>query len=186
VGTYDLTINMGTISNTNVTLNGGTLTITPAPLTVTAMSYTRKQGENNPEFEMIYKGFKLDETEEALTTKPTATCDATVESEPGEYPIMLDGGEAQNYTFTYVHGLLTVEAADPEEPSIGDANGDGVVDVADVVAIVNFILGQPVENFIEAVSDANDDETIDVADVVAVVNIILTQGDATRRETFME
>ncbi len=58
----------------------------------------------------------------------------------------------------------------------GDANGDGVVDVADVVAIVNYILNKPGENFNEKAADVNNDSVIDVADVVAVVNIILTSG----------
>jgi hypothetical protein len=58
----------------------------------------------------------------------------------------------------------------------GDANGDGNVDVADVVAIVNYILNKPGENFNEKAADANNDGNIDVADVVAVVNIILTSG----------
>jgi hypothetical protein len=56
---------------------------------------------------------------------------------------------------------------------LGDANGDGVVDVADVVAIVNCILGEQGDNFVEAAADVNGDGIIDVADVVSVVNIIL-------------
>jgi hypothetical protein len=52
-----------------------------------------------------------------------------------------------------------------------------VVDVADVVEIVNFILEKPSEKFVEAAADANDDKVIDAADVVAVVNIILKGGN---------
>lgn len=55
----------------------------------------------------------------------------------------------------------------------GDANGDGVVDVADVVAVVNYILGKASGNFNEAAANINGDEEIDVADVVGIVNIIL-------------
>jgi hypothetical protein len=58
----------------------------------------------------------------------------------------------------------------------GDANGDGVVDVDDVVAIVNYILGEPSDNFHLDAADVNGDQVIDVSDVVGVVNIIL--GDA--------
>lgn len=58
----------------------------------------------------------------------------------------------------------------------GDANGDGVVDVADVVAIVNKILEKPSENFNEEAADINGDGVIDVSDVVSVVNIILKGG----------
>ena len=55
----------------------------------------------------------------------------------------------------------------------GDANGDGVVDVADVVAVVNYILGKASGNFNKAAANINGDEYIDVADVVGIVNIIL-------------
>ena len=58
----------------------------------------------------------------------------------------------------------------------GDANGDGTVDVEDVVAIVNKILGSPAANFNETAADVNGDGKIDVDDVVAVVNIILDSG----------
>ena len=59
----------------------------------------------------------------------------------------------------------------------GDANNDGVVDVADVVAIVNYILEKPAENFNFKTADVNGDEVIDAADVVGVVNIILDKGN---------
>ena len=55
----------------------------------------------------------------------------------------------------------------------GDANGDGVVDVADVLAIVNYILQQPADDFNRDAADVNGDNVIDVSDVVEVVNIIL-------------
>ena len=65
------------------------------------------------------------------------------------------------------------------EPVIlpGDANDDGVVDVADVVAIVNYILEKPAENFNMTAADVNGDNVIDAADVVSVVNIILSDSD---------
>ena len=60
----------------------------------------------------------------------------------------------------------------------GDVNGDGKVDVEDVVGIVNKILGEPAEGFIVANADVTGDGKIDVDDVVAVVNIILNANDA--------
>ena len=64
----------------------------------------------------------------------------------------------------------------------GDANNDQAVDVADVVAIVNYILGEPNDPFVEAAADVNGDGKIDVDDVVAVVNIILDSGQQNARE----
>ena len=64
----------------------------------------------------------------------------------------------------------------------GDANSDQAVDVADVVAIVNYILGEPNDPFVEAAADVNGDGKIDVDDVVAVVNIILEGGQQNARK----
>jgi hypothetical protein len=55
----------------------------------------------------------------------------------------------------------------------GDANGDGVIDVEDIVAIVNYILGSPASNFIPEAADYNSDNLIDVEDIVGVVNSIM-------------
>ena len=68
------------------------------------------------------------------------------------------------------------------EVKLGDANSDQAVDVADVVAIVNYILGEPNDPFVEAAADVNGDGKIDVDDVVAVVNIILDSGQQNARE----
>ena len=63
-----------------------------------------------------------------------------------------------------------------EEPTIitGDANGDGAVDAADVVSIVNYILGKPSSSFNEKNADANNDGQILVDDAVGTVNRIMS------------
>ena len=113
VGTYPIVISKGSVENYNDTYVNGTLTIEKAPLTITAKSYTRKQGEENPTFEAQYEGFKNNETSSVLTKQPVFSCDATEASEPGEYDITVSGAEAQNYKMSYVKGKLTVTAADP-------------------------------------------------------------------------
>ncbi len=55
----------------------------------------------------------------------------------------------------------------------GDANGDGTIDVTDIVAIANYILGRASSSFDEAAADVNGDGSVDVTDIVAVANIIL-------------
>lgn len=82
--------------------------IKKAPLKITAKDYTIKQGEALPTFEATYEGFKNDETETVLTTKPTYTTTATSTGEPGDYDIIVSGAEAQNYDITYVAGKLTI------------------------------------------------------------------------------
>ena len=108
VGTYPIMISKGSVTNSNVEYIDGTLTITKASLTVTANSYTRAEGEDNPSFDVTYSGFKNGETETVLTRNPTVTTSATTSSGPGTYDINVSGAEAQNYTFNYVKGTLTI------------------------------------------------------------------------------
>ena len=112
VGDYDIVIKQGTVKNTCLILVNATLTVTKAPLAVMAGTYTKKQGEDNPEFTLTYSGFKNGETEEILTKKPTATTTATKDSEPGEYEVTVSGGEAKNYELSYTNGKLIVTDAD--------------------------------------------------------------------------
>ena len=93
-------------------LKNGIYKVVPAMLTVTAKSYSRQQGEENPEFEYTIKGFKNKETEEVLTKKPVAFCEATKDSPAGRYEITFSGAEAANYDFEYVSGRLEVTAPD--------------------------------------------------------------------------
>ena len=110
VGTYPIVVKKGSVTNYNVTYVAGTLTITKAPLTIKAGTYTKKQGEKNPEFTLTYEGFKNNETKAVLTKQPTVSCNATESSTPGEYPVTVSGAEAQNYAITYVNGTLIVES----------------------------------------------------------------------------
>ena len=55
----------------------------------------------------------------------------------------------------------------------GDATGDGVVDIADVNAIINVMLGKVVTDELRAASDVNSDGLVDIADVNMVINIML-------------
>lgn len=168
VGTYDIIIKRGKETNFNVTYIKGKLTIKKAPLKITAKDYTIKQGEALPTFEATYEGFKNGETSSVLTKRPTITTTATSASAPGEYDITVSGAEAQNYEISYVKGKLTIIA-------LGDANGDGKVDAADIADIVNYMMGKPTSTrvFNEEAADVNDDGVVNAADVVQIANIIL-------------
>lgn len=109
VGSYPVVVERGSINYPNLKLVNGTLTITKAPLKVSVADYEREQGQPNPEFEVLYEGFRNGDDASALTVAPVATTTATADSEPGIYDIIVDGGEAQNYAFTYEGGKLTVK-----------------------------------------------------------------------------
>ena len=112
VGTYNIVISKGSVSNYNTTYVNGTLTIEKAPLKITAKSYTIKQGEALPSFDVTYEGFKNNETSDVLTKQPTIATTATSSSEAGVYDITASGAEAQNYEISYVAGKLTISPSD--------------------------------------------------------------------------
>ena len=64
----------------------------------------------------------------------------------------------------------------------GDVNGDGETNIADAMAVVNYILKRPSTSFIKTAADVNGDGEINIADAMAVVNIILKKP-ATARPT---
>ena len=150
----------------NVTYVEGTLTITKALLSVKAGTYTKKQGDPLPEFTLTYDGFKNNETEAVLTKQVVVSCDANMASEPGEYPITLSGAKAVNYDISYTNGkLIVTQAYTP-----GDVNGDGEVNVADLVAVSNHMAGD--ETVSKEKADVNSDGEVNVADLVAISNIM--------------
>ena len=56
---------------------------------------------------------------------------------------------------------------------LGDVNGDGIIDIADAVCIVNYVVGKPNTTFIEDAAEANSDGDIDIADAVHIVNLVV-------------
>ena len=59
----------------------------------------------------------------------------------------------------------------------GDANGDGVVNAADIVEAVNYRNGHPSNKFIFSAADMNNDEKINQTDIDMIVNLIFTTGN---------
>ena len=67
--------------------------------------------------------------------------------------------------------LYPVEVKDPNALLKGDVNRDGKVNVSDVTALINMILGVIEKD--EESADVNKDGKINVSDVTALINIIL-------------
>ena len=116
----------------------------------------------------MYEGFKNDDTEAVLTKKPSFTTTATSISELGEYEITVNGAEAQNYKISYINGTIKIVSFVP-----GDVNGDGVVNVTDIVATVNYIMEKPSDGFNKDAADLTGDGEINVTDIVMMVSIIM-------------
>jgi len=58
-------------------------------------------------------------------------------------------------------------------PSKADANADNAVNIADIVELVNAIMGTPSDKFEQAAADVNGDGVVNTADIVEIVNMLI-------------
>ena len=143
-----------TDGNYTVSYKSGTLTITPAPLTVTANDATRLYGAANPSFTLAYAGFVNGDTPTLLTSLPTVGTTATTSSGAGVYAITPTGDSLSiDYAVTYVPGKLTVtptpltwsvaaaSATYGSTPVLGQATFSGVVNGDQVTGSVGAFNG---------------------------------------------
>ena len=168
-GTAVITANQAATTNYGATSTTFTVSVDKAPLTITAGNYTRKVGEQNPEFQASYGGFKYGETEAVLSRQPQFRCDATPSSPADTYTIEVYGAEAKNYSISYVNGTLTVEPSAPEN-NPGDLNGDNLVNGTDLVVMISMIMEQQEKT---AAADLNGDELVNGTDLVALIEKVL-------------
>ena len=112
VGKYDIVASGAVSDKYEISYIPGTLTITKAPLSISAGNYTKKQGDAMPVFKASYAGFKNGEDESVLTKQPVFSCVANEASAPAEYAVTISGAEAENYDISYEQGRLTVVEAD--------------------------------------------------------------------------
>lgn len=92
----------------------GTHSVTPAAAVVTASSATITEGDAVPAIDPSYSGFVNGDV--APGTAPTCSTTATDESGAGTYATTCAGAADSNYSFSYVDGELTIEAAVVVEP----------------------------------------------------------------------
>ena len=111
VGSYAVSLKNAVAVNYDITPVEGTLTVNKAPLKVTPKDATRKYGEENPKFELLYEGLKNSENQPEWTKEPVITTNATKGSSVGEYTIQVKSAEARNYTLEKGNGTLTVTKA---------------------------------------------------------------------------
>src|SRR5262249_10563261 len=95
----------------NISYVGGTLTITPAALTITADNQSMAYGSTLPSLTASYSGFVNGDTAASLSTPPSLSTTATRSNPAGTYPISASGASSPNYTITSVDGTLTITPA---------------------------------------------------------------------------
>lgn len=136
VGPYPITIGGGADDHYELSYVGGTLTVTPAPLTVTAFDTNRVYGTSNPPLEGSLVGV-------AWSDNITATfaTTATIADPPGAYqitPILSDpDGKLSNYAVTTNNATLTVSS--PPELSI-TSGGGGLITLSWPASYGSFVL----------------------------------------------
>ncbi len=108
VGAYLITCSGAVASNYTIEYVPGTLTVDPAPLTVTANSQTMAYGSVVPTLTASYLP-----TNAVLSGTPALATTATSTSKPGSYLISVAQGSllAPNYFFVFVSGTMTVTPA---------------------------------------------------------------------------
>ncbi len=107
-GTYPITPSGATSPNYTITFVPSTLTVTSAPLTITANLQSRPFGTANPTLTSTTTGFVNGDTLASLATPVVLSTTALITSPAGTYPITVSGATSPNYTITFVPSVLTV------------------------------------------------------------------------------
>ncbi len=109
-GGYLITPSGGSAANYVLSYSSGTLTVAPAPVTVTVNDASRTYGYADPLFSYSASGLVLGQTASDLqkTSPFVLSTTATVGSSVGRYAITASGGGNSNYAITFQPGALTV------------------------------------------------------------------------------
>jgi hypothetical protein len=107
-GVYPITASAAVDPNYAISYVNGALTVSKAPLTITANNQTMTEGSHVPTLTASYSGFVNGDTAAKLTTPASLTTSATSRSSPGKYPIVVSGATSPDYAITFVNGVMTV------------------------------------------------------------------------------
>ncbi len=144
VGAYPIVIGPGTLSAANYDfpadrMRNGTLSVTPAPLTITANNQSMVQGGTVPQLTVLYDGFVNGDSASSLNAAVQLGTPATSSSPSGEYPITPSRAGSTDYTITYHSGILTVT---PASSSPSSYSGYGLGRDGFVTVLFREVLGR--------------------------------------------
>jgi RHS repeat-associated protein len=111
VGTYKTSCSGAVAPNYTFSYADGTITVTPALVTVTAPSGSMTYGGAVPAIAPSYSGWVNGEGPSVLTSAPTCSTAATSTSGVGTYKTSCTGAAAPDYTLVYVEGSVKVDPA---------------------------------------------------------------------------
>ena len=104
------------LGNYTISYVNGTMTVTPAPLTIVADDKTRVVNAPNPALTATYIGLVNGEDTSVVSGLLLSTL-ANAVSPVGDYAITASGAQAANYTITQVAGVLAVTTTTPASPT---------------------------------------------------------------------
>ncbi len=125
VGTYAVTAQGAASANYSISYVAGTLTVTTAPLVITADNKSQVLGAALPALTASYAGFVNGDGVASLTTPAFLTTTANGSSGVGSYPIQVSGATDANYAITFVPGVLNILATNPP-PTLNPISDRGV------------------------------------------------------------
>ena len=108
--TYEVVAGIGSLQSADYLFSfiPGTLTITPAPLTIMANNTSQPFG-TTPSLSASFIGLVNGDTAASLTAPAVLSTTATGTSLPGTYPITVSGASSADYSITYESGTFTVQ-----------------------------------------------------------------------------
>jgi MBG domain (YGX type)/Bacterial Ig-like domain (group 3)/Domain of unknown function (DUF4214) len=110
-GSYAIAISGASDPDYAINNVNGTLTITPAALTITADNESMIYGSALPTLNASYSGFVNGDSAASLTTPPSLSTGATASSPVGTYAILANGAGSSDYAISFVNGILTITPA---------------------------------------------------------------------------
>ena len=88
-----------------------------------------------------------------------------------------------NVTVTNDEGTTTIALAEVQDMyfsneagsavTLGDVNGDGLVNITDVTLLINYVLNDGTVEIVEEAANMNGDEGINITDVTLLINEVM-------------
>ena len=140
---------------------------------------------NNNDLEdgLGYNMYRMEQINDSTLSKPVMINSTLITD-----TLYTDYSVIPNKKYFYYYKIMRTNLAETDSSKVvsaipftatkGDANGSMSVDVADVVSVVNYALGQKPEPFIFEAADVNGDKSIDILDVIGIIKIILNPNQA--------
>ena len=111
-----------------------------------------------------------------------STAAVTTSTNMFNYCTSLVGGQGTTYDVNYIDKAYAHIDGGPSNPGYftdknasqrGDVDGDGNVNIVDVTALINYLLGGSASNINLTAADCNTDGSVNITDVTALINYLL-------------